>query len=112
MAFKVGSLNHAKGFIINKLFSQHRFGAKHVAVDDLATGYPPQHRDLLGAAIEELEKEGIILIQKKKNSQGLRRSCDSCLGEIERGPRSFEWIQKERFHADCRKRFENLPSCS
>ena len=40
MAFKLGSLEHAKGFIINKLFEQSRSAGTYLAVEDLPTGYP------------------------------------------------------------------------
>ena len=70
MTFRLGSLNHAKGFVINKLYEQHRFGAKHLAVEDLVTGYKPQWLGLLKQAIDELQTEGIILIQKKRTRGG------------------------------------------
>src|SRR5487761_830555 len=66
MAFKLGSLNHAKGFIINKLFEQHRVGGKHIAMNDLMSGYPKQHRNLLIDAVEDLKKEGIVVVQPKR----------------------------------------------
>jgi len=69
MAFKAGSLNHAKGFVINKLFEQKR-SAKHLAIEDLPTGYPPNWRGLLPKAIDELKAEGIIRVQRKRTQRG------------------------------------------
>lgn len=70
MAFKLGSLNHAKGFILNKLFEQHRVGGKHIAMNDLVTGYPKQYRNLLVDAVEDLKKEGIVVVQPKRTGSG------------------------------------------
>jgi len=42
MATKLGTLNHAKGFVINKLYEQKRFGGGHVPVAFLSQGYPPK----------------------------------------------------------------------
>ena len=69
MAFKLGSLNHAKGFILNKLFEQHRVGGKHIAVNNLKSGYPKQHRNLLIQAVEDLKKEGIVVVQPKRTGR-------------------------------------------
>ena len=66
MVFKLGTLEHAKGFVINKLFEQKRFVGKHLAVEDLPTGYPPHWRGLIGAAVSELKTEGIIHPQRKR----------------------------------------------
>jgi hypothetical protein len=41
MASKLGSLSHAKGFIINKLFNQNRIGGSHVQVVMDACGAGP-----------------------------------------------------------------------
>jgi hypothetical protein len=69
MAFRLGSLNHAKGFIINKLFEQHRMGGKHIAMHDLMTGYSKQYRPLLAQALEDLKKEGIVVVQPKRTGR-------------------------------------------
>ena len=69
MAFKLGSVNHAKGFILNKLFEQHRVGGKHIAMNDLVSGYPKQHRDLLIQAVEDLKKEGLVVVQPKRTGR-------------------------------------------
>lgn len=66
MAFKLGSLNHAKGFIINKLWEQQRYGGKHLAVIVLQKGYPSHFRHLIAKAVDDLKKEGVIRIMKKR----------------------------------------------
>lgn len=57
MAFKLGSLNHAKGYIINKLFEDHRIGGKHLPMELLSHGYPPKHRPLIREAYDLLRTE-------------------------------------------------------
>ena len=69
MAFKLGSLSHAKGFVVNKLFEQGRFGGKHLPVFLLSQGYPPQLRHLITKAVDELKREGIIRIIKKRTGR-------------------------------------------
>ena|SRR5919109_4546691 len=49
MATKPGTLSHAKGFVINKLYEQKRFGGSHVPVAFLSQGYPPKWRHLVVA---------------------------------------------------------------
>ncbi len=70
MATKLGSLSHAKGFVINKLYEQKRFGGAHVPVAFLSQGYPPKWRHLIGEGIEELKSEGIIRIEIKRTGRG------------------------------------------
>ncbi len=70
ITFKLGSIQHAKGFVVNKLFEQKRFGGKHLAAEDLPTGYPRRWRGLLPAAIEALKTEGIIRLQHKRTRRG------------------------------------------
>jgi hypothetical protein len=70
MATKLGTLNHAKGFVVNKLYEQKRFGGSHVPVAFLSQGYPPKWRHLIGEGIEELKSEGIIRIQIKRTGRG------------------------------------------
>ena len=53
MVFKLGTLFHAKGYAINKLFEQHRFGAKHLPTHLLQQGYPPRWRHLISMAVDE-----------------------------------------------------------
>ncbi len=69
MATKLGTLNHAKGFVVNKLYQQKRFGGSHVPVAFLSQGYPPKWRHLVGDAIEALENEGIIRIEVKRTGR-------------------------------------------
>ena len=72
MVFKLGTLFHAKGYAINKLFEQHRFGAKHLPTHLLQQGYPPRWRHLISMAVDELKAEGIILIQPKRTGRDTR----------------------------------------
>ncbi len=69
MATKLGTLNHAKGFVINKLYQQKRFGGSHVPVAFLSQGYPPKWRHLVEDAIDSLVKEGIIRIEVKRTGR-------------------------------------------
>ena len=66
MVFRQGSIEHAKGFVINKLFEQRRIGAKHLAIVDVPTGYPSNWRGLLPKAIDELKNEGVIRVERKR----------------------------------------------
>jgi len=70
MATKLGTLSHAKGFVINKLYEQKRFGGAHVPVAFLSQGYPPKWRRLIGEGIEDLKSEGIICIEIKRTGRG------------------------------------------
>ncbi len=70
MTVKLGTLNHAKGHIVNKLYEQKRFGGSHVPVVFLAQGYPPKWRHLINQAVQELRNEGIIHIEAKKTGRG------------------------------------------
>jgi len=70
MATKLGTLSHAKGYVINKLWKQEEFGGHHVPVQFLSEGYPPKWRHLITKAVEELENQGIINIQKKRTGRG------------------------------------------
>lgn len=69
MAFKRGTLKHAKGYAINKLWKQHQYGGKHVLIQYLSQGYPPKWRYLIGLAVEELKSEGIIRVEKKRTGR-------------------------------------------
>ena len=69
MATKLGTLNHAKGFVVNKLYQQRRFGGSHVPVAFLSQGYPPKWRHLIEEAIEALEREGIVRIEVKRTGR-------------------------------------------
>ena len=70
MVLKIGSLNHAKGFIINKLWHQHQIGEKHLPVRFLAYGYPSRHRHMISEALSELRHEGVVSVRKKKTGRG------------------------------------------
>lgn len=70
MTFKLGSLNHAKGYVVNKLFEQERYGATHIPVIYLSQGYPSHLKHLVRQGIEELRREGIIRIMKKRTGKG------------------------------------------
>jgi hypothetical protein len=70
MVFKVGTIEHAKGYVINKLFEQNRYGAVHLPVIYLSQGYPSHWKHLITQAIEELNKERIIQIVKKRTEKG------------------------------------------
>src|SRR2546427_2413787 len=70
MATKPGTLSHAKGFVINKLYEQRRFGGSQLPVAFLSQGYPPKWRHFIGEGIEELRSEGIVRIQIKRTRPG------------------------------------------
>lgn len=72
MAFKLGSLSHAKGFILNKLFEDRRIGEKHLPVELLGHGYPRQYRHLITAAFEDLKTENpsLIHVENKRTFRG------------------------------------------
>jgi hypothetical protein len=70
MATKLGTISHAMGFVIDKLRRQRRFGGTHVPVQFLSQGYPLKWRHFITKAVEELENQGIINIQKKRTGRG------------------------------------------
>jgi len=70
MATKLGTLNQAEGFVVNKLYEQKRFGGSHVPVAFLSQGYPPKWRHLINEGIEELKSEGIIRIEIERTGRG------------------------------------------
>jgi len=57
MAFELGTVLHAKGFIINKLFDDDRIGHRHLPVQLLPRGYPLAYRHLVMEAFEILKSE-------------------------------------------------------
>lgn len=63
MVFKLGTLLHAKGFIINKLFDDGRIGHNHLPVQLLPKGYPLKYRPLVKEALEILKSENPSPIQ-------------------------------------------------
>jgi hypothetical protein len=69
MPVKPGTINHAKGFVVNKLYEQKRFGGSHVPVAFLSQGYPPKWRHLIADAIDSLKNEGIILVTVKRTGR-------------------------------------------
>lgn len=77
MVTRLGTINHAKGFVINKLYEQRRFGGSHVPVRFLSQGYPPEWRHLVGQAVRELKTEGIIEIEPKRQVEGAETTRDS-----------------------------------
>ena len=70
MAFKLGTINHAKGFIISKLFEQKRMGGSHLPVELLSQGYPPRFRHLIDSAFEKLKSENPSAIQVRMKRTG------------------------------------------
>ena len=69
MATKLGTVSHAKGFVVNKLYEQKRFGGSHVPVAFLSQGYPPKWRHLINEAVEALKSEGIIHLEMKRTGR-------------------------------------------
>jgi len=69
MATKPGTLSHAKGFVVNKLYEQRRYGGSHVPVAFLSQGYPPTLRHLIGDAVDKLRVEGVIRIEVKRTGR-------------------------------------------
>lgn len=69
MVFKLGTIEHAKGYVINKLFEQDRYGGAHLPVIYLSQGYPVHWRHLIKQATEALRRERIIRIEKKRTGR-------------------------------------------
>jgi|SRR5712692_7882254 len=72
--FKVGTLQHVKGFILDKLFeygclSSGGHHAKHMPVRDLRHGYPPRYHGIFARATGELRAEGLILLFKARTGR-------------------------------------------
>jgi len=70
MVLKLGTLNHAKGFIVNKLWHQRQIGEKHLPTRLLKHGYQPRYRHLIEEALQELGHEGVVRIDKKRTGRG------------------------------------------
>jgi len=70
MVLRLGSVNHAKGFILNKLFEHGRVGGSHLPIELLPSGYRPRYRYLIRAALEELRAEGVLQISRKRTGRG------------------------------------------
>ncbi len=79
MAFRLGTLLHAKGFIINKLFDDDRIGHRHLPVQLLPKGYPPKYRHLVKEAFEILKSENPSPIQVVQHRTGRGTSPHVCL---------------------------------
>ena len=100
MATKRGTLNHAKGHVINKLFKQKQFGGSHVPLMFMTQGYPPKWRHLIGKAIQELSSEGIIIVETKRTG---RDSGDHAV-------LASDGLAKSRALLNAYRRCEGLPT--
>jgi len=69
MVFRIGTINHAKGYIVNKLWEQRRIGASHLPVELLPRGYPDQHRGLIPKALEKLRAEGVVRVRPQRSGR-------------------------------------------
>ena len=69
MATKLGTLSHAKGFVIHKLRKQRKFGGSHVPVQFLSEGYPLEWRHLITEAVRQLKNEKAIHVEKKRTGR-------------------------------------------
>ncbi len=73
---KRGTLNHVKGFIMNKLFEKGCLGtigshhAKQMPARDLRTGYDSKYHKLFDRAVGELRAEGLILVFPARTGRG------------------------------------------
>jgi hypothetical protein len=79
MAFRLGTLAHAKGFIISKLFDDNRIGGRHLPVQLLPQGYPPKYRYLVTKAFEALKTENPSVLQVAPHRTGRGTSPHVCL---------------------------------
>lgn len=70
MAFKLGTIEHAKGYIINRLFEDRRIGARHLPSNLLEQGYPPKWRHLISQALNDLRAENPSPIHVLKKRTG------------------------------------------
>lgn len=100
MVTRLGTLSHAKGFVVNKLYEQKRFGGAHVPVMFLRQGYPPKWRHFISQAIEDLRNEGIIRIEPHRTG---RNSGDHA--RLERGS-----LARARGLLNAYRRAEGLPT--
>ena len=67
---RLGTLFHAKGYIVNRLFGDERVGECHLPVRLLRQGYPPKYHDLLSKAFEELRTENPSVLHVRKKRTG------------------------------------------
>jgi hypothetical protein len=79
MVFKLGTMLHAKGFIINKLFDDNRIGHRHLPVELLPNGYPLKYRHLVKEAFELLKSENPSPLQVAPHRTGSGTSLHVCL---------------------------------
>lgn len=70
MVFKLGTLFHAKGYIVNRLFEDGRIGKNHLPIGLLRQGYPPTWHHLISKAFDELRTENPSLLQVSKKRTG------------------------------------------
>jgi len=75
--FRLGTVSHAKGYVLNKLFERHRIGESHLPMRFLEEGYPVKWRPLIKEAIQSLRSEGLILTLKKRT--GRDSSLHACI---------------------------------
>lgn len=92
MVFREGTLLHAKGFIINKLFDGGRIGGNHLPVQLLPAGYPPKYRYLVREAFELLKCENPSPIQVAPHRTGRGTSPHVCLVPIRFWPRGVRGL--------------------
>ncbi len=64
--FRLGTINHAKGYVLNKLLKRHLVGEKHLPLGFLEEGYPPKHRHLIRDAIDDLKREGVFWFRTRE----------------------------------------------
>ena len=69
MGFKLGTLNHAKGFIVHKLWKDRRIGEKHLPVDRLKKGYPNRWRHLIDEGLRCLRAEGCVRVVPRRTGR-------------------------------------------
>ena len=86
MVYKLGTMLHAKGFIINKLFDDNRIGHRHLPVELLPKGYPLKCRHLVKEAFELLKSENPSPVQVVSHRTGRM----SALFQLDSGLRARE----------------------
>ena len=70
-----GTLQHVKGFILDQLYSENCLDSeghhgRHKPIKNLRGGYDPKYHGLFDPAIEELKREGLILVFKARTGKG------------------------------------------
>jgi hypothetical protein len=87
---KEGEPHHIKGFILNKLYLGGFFAkqgkghhGKHTSIDNLAKGYNIKYRGGFPKIIQELKKDGFILIFPSSGEKHVCAILDA--QKIERG---------------------------